>query len=355
MNKAIFSCAGSRKTTMVIDDSISLFNSEKKVLILTYTIINKDELKNRINSQLGFIPKNLSVLTWVSFLINECVRPYQNISYNESRISGITFIQGQSATYIDEKKIKGHYITTNENLYSDKLAKFAVKCNQDSSGLAIQRLEQLWDYIFVDEAQDLASYDLDIIALLFKSKIKIIVVGDIRQVVYSTHHAKRLSQYRKEKAIDFYREAEKRNLCKIIERNECFRSIQIICDFADIIFPELTKTLSKYKGSTDHQGIFAVHEKDVQKYYEEYTPIVLRHSKSSNTFGLSAINFGKSKGQTYERVLIFPTKPVRDFLKSGDISFLKDKHKFYVSVTRASESIAFVYNSKSIISMIQEY
>ena len=87
------------------------------------------------------------MLTWLSFLINEFVRPYQNVSYSSSRISGITFIQGQSAIYIDEKKTKGHYITQSENLYSDKLAKFAVKCNQDSNGLGIQRLEQLWDYL----------------------------------------------------------------------------------------------------------------------------------------------------------------------------------------------------------------
>lgn len=317
--------------------------------------MNKEELKNRISSQLGFIPQNLSVLTWVSFLINDCVRPYQKASYGGSSIKGITFIQGQSATYIDERKTKGHYITDNENLYSDKLAKFAVKCNKDSNGLVIQRLEQLWDYIFIDEVQDLASYDLDIIALLFKSKIATIVVGDIRQVVYSTHHARRLSQYRKEKAIEFYREAEKKELCKVIEKNECYRSIQVICDFADLIFPDLKKTISKYKGKTEHQGIFIVNEKDTNEYYEKYSPKVLRHSKSSNTFNLKAINYGKSKGQTYERVLIFPTKPIRDFLKTGDIKYLKDKHKFYVSITRAAESVAFVYNTKSPIKLIQEY
>lgn len=355
MNEAIFSCAGSRKTALIIDQSIDLFQKDNGILILTYTIMNKDELKNRINSRLGYIPKDLSVQTWVSFLINECVRPYQNFAYSESRISGINFVQGQSARYIDEKTTKGHYITQNENLYSDKLAKFALKCNNESDGLVIQRLEQVWDYIFIDEVQDLASYDLDIIALLFKSKIKMVVVGDVRQVVYSTHHARRLSQFRKEKAIDFYKEAEKRNLCKVIERNKCYRSIQVICDFADMVFPELTITKSKYGGITNHQGIFTVKEKDVKDYYELYKPTILRHSKTSNTQNLDAINFGKSKGQTYQRVLIFPTKPIREFLKSGDITMLKDKHKFYVSITRASESIAFVYNSKSAVSLIKEY
>jgi len=58
--------------------------------------------------------------------------------------------------------------------------------------------------------------------------------------------------------------------------------------------------------------------------------------------GLPAINFGASKGRTYERVLIFPTKPMLDYLARSDISKLKDRSKFYVAVTRAKYSVAFV-------------
>jgi DNA helicase-2/ATP-dependent DNA helicase PcrA len=355
MNKAVFSCAGSRKTTIVVEEAIELYNAGKKIIILTYTITNKEELELRVVSKLGFIPKRINIQTWLSFLVRECIRPYQNIIYNKKRIKGVNFVQGQSAIYANESSIKGHFITQNENLYSDKISKFVNKCNKKGNGKIIKRLEQIADYIFIDEVQDLASYDLDLVAMFFKSNIKTIVVGDVRQVVYTTHHARRLRRFRKEKAIDFYKEAEKAGLCSIEERTDCFRSIQCLCDFADSVYPELPKTTSKYIGTSEHQGIFTIKRDRVLEYYEKYSPKVLRHSIRSNTMGLEGINFGKCKGKTYERVLIFPTKPIKDYLSSGDISAITDRHKFYVSITRAKESIAFVYDENSALPFINEY
>jgi len=55
-----------------------------------------------------------------------------------------------------------------------------------------------------------------------------------------------------------------------------------------------------------------------------------------------AINIGVSKGRTYDRVLIFPTKPMKIYLKTKDIKKAGDISKLYVAITRARFSVAFV-------------
>jgi ATP-dependent DNA helicase UvrD/PcrA len=58
--------------------------------------------------------------------------------------------------------------------------------------------------------------------------------------------------------------------------------------------------------------------------------------------GLPAINIGMSKGSTYDRVLIFPTKPMLAYLKTGDLAKVGAVEKLYVAVTRARYSAGFV-------------
>lgn len=106
--------------------------------------------------------------------------------------------------------------------------------------------------------------------------------------------------------------------------------------------PDLPKTISKNIQITSHDGIFHILENDVPNYIEEYNPKILRFSKAINTMNLPALNIGLSKGRTYERVLIFPTKPMIKYLKSLDISEAGDKEKLYIAITRAKYSAAFV-------------
>lgn len=70
--------------------------------------------------------------------------------------------------------------------------------------------------------------------------------------------------------------------------------------------------------------------------------MVLRNSKKTDTLGLPARNFGVAKGRTYERVLVFPTKPIRTYLHDGDVSNLKEPERLYVAATRAQFSVCFV-------------
>ncbi|MFR3195551.1 MAG: 3'-5' exonuclease [Waltera sp.] len=69
----------------------------------------------------------------------------------------------------------------------------------------------------------------------------------------------------------------------------------------------------------------------------------------SHSAKYSVTTFGSSKGLTFDRVLIYPTQPMLNWLsgKSKDMK-AESLSKFYVAVTRAKYSVAFVYKTKKI-------
>lgn len=65
---------------------------------------------------------------------------------------------------------------------------------------------------------------------------------------------------------------------------------------------------------------------------------------TSKTLGFGGTNFGASKGGTFDHVVIFPTQPIKHYLKTRDPGVLADKARseLYVAITRAIHSVAFV-------------
>src|SRR5690606_4489097 len=179
-----------------------------------------------------------------------------------------------------------------------------------SKNYVIERISTLFKHIFIDEVQDLAGFDLEIIKFLLKTDSQIKLFGDPRQVTYHTHFSSKYKKYSKGKIEDFIR-----NECKKIDCNinletlkGSWRNNRDICDFANMIFPDYPTSNSHQEEKTGHDGVFLVRKKDVDKYIKEYSPMQLRYSKTIKINELyESKNFGESKGSTYDRVLIYPT------------------------------------------------
>ena len=340
----VIAAAGSRKTTFLVEEALS--NSDKQTLITTFTIENLQQIRKYIVERKGFVPSNIKLVGWYTFLLQDCARPYRNYLY-ERRIKTISMVEGQSVPYAKRSDTGTFYFEDGDKIYTDKIADFACRCNEESGGAMIKRLEGVFDKIFIDEVQDLAGPDLKLLELLFKSQLEMLIVGDNRQATYFTNHSRTNRGKRGINIIELFQSWERAGLCVISERNECYRCIQPICDFADSLYPDMPKTISKVEADNNHSGIFFVRPSDVNTYYQKYSPIVLRYSKASNTLGLPAMNFGLSKGQSFDRVLIFPTKPIQKYLKTKDINDVGDVAKFYVALTRARQSVAIVCDEKS--------
>jgi DNA helicase-2/ATP-dependent DNA helicase PcrA len=208
-------------------------------------------------------------------------------------------------------------------------------------------LERIYAHIFIDEVQDLVGYDLDVLDSLLVSGIKLILVGDPRQHTFATNIGPRNKKYRGARLADWF--AKRADVCTFEPRNYSYRCNQAICDFADAIYPNLPATTSIDVAPTGHDGIFQVATEDVPGYIAEHHPVtVLRHDKNVDTAGLPAMNIGIAKGSTFDRVMIFPTKPMLKYLEDGDETKLKAPERLYVAVTRARFSVAFVVPNRSV-------
>lgn len=340
MNKVVIACAGSRKTTSLVEEALN--DPSKRILITTYTVNNVMQIREMIIRKVGFIPKNIKVQTWFSFLLSDGVRPYQSYMYQDHRIKNIHFVSSKSAMYVKKTDIKKYYISGGEYIYTDKITDFIIQCNSRSSGLVINRLEEQYDYIFIDEVQDMAGYDLDFIELIIKSRIGIMIVGDCRQATYFTNCSIKNKQYKGCCIDSLFQEWEKQGLVEIEERNINYRSNQMICDFSDRLYPEYTASRSSEVSSNEHEGIIRIPQTEVERYILQWNPTILRYSRSTKTPDTLVFNYGETKGLTFDRVLIYPTKTILDYLNSGTELEPLTRSKFYVAITRARHSVAIV-------------
>lgn len=74
---------------------------------------------------------------------------------------------------------------------------------------------------------------------------------------------------------------------------------------------------------------------------------IKRKQKTNVNKEYPCYNFGESKGLEFKRVLIYPTKPIWDWI-IDNTKELKDQSraKFYVAITRAFDSVVIVRKDK---------
>lgn len=354
-NKFMIAAAGAGKTTFLVEKALKL--KDGNVLITTYTQANKEEIRKKIIEKNKCIPKHITVQTWFSMLLQHGVKPYQDYLF-EDKINGMILVNKPSGckyynkrgfpVYYREEETRNHYFNKDNKIYSDKISKFVFRCNERSNGAVINRLSRIYSHIFIDEVQDLAGYDLEIIKLLFESQSNILIVGDPRQVTYLTHLERKHEKYRQGKIKEFIQNECKKSNCIIDEDtlNVSYRNNELICNFSSKLYPEFKSCMSKQNDDVPHKGIFLVREKDVDEYLKIYNPVQLRDNIRVNVNNkYPAMNFGDSKGLTFDRVLIYPTKPFVDWIKDHN-SKLKpqSRSKFYVALTRAKYSVGIVFN-----------
>jgi len=344
MNTVILAPAGGRKTQTIIDKCLTGDNSKKK-LIVTYTTTGQQVIKERIwENSTG--EEQIEILGWYSFLLNHIIYPYSYDKYPQQVVNGFHFVEGRDPTTY--RKGRKRYFDDKGKVYSTRIGKLAYDILTSSNGAWIDRLERIYDEIYFDEVQDLTGNDLDILNELLKSKIEITLVGDVRQSVYSTSRSDtKHKNYKGLKKIRWFRKMETLQLCEIEERTQTWRCNQEIISFADSVLPnelEFPPTESMNVKKSDHDGIFLVSWENLQSYLNTFKPTSYRNRIDSKILeGTVATNFGQCKGETVKRGLIYPTNPIKKFLKDSS-NKLKDRSasSFYVAITRAIYSVAIV-------------
>src|SRR6266702_933520 len=147
------------------------------------------QLVNRISVDTSILPNHVTVMTWFAFLLNQCARPYQSAVIDEvGYIRGLNFI-GERPRHVSKSKPKSYYLDSHRDMFRDGVAAFAFEANRMSDGKVVNRLASMYDHIYVDEVQDMADYDLNVLELLMKSPVAVTVVGDPRQATFATNQS----------------------------------------------------------------------------------------------------------------------------------------------------------------------
>lgn len=352
-NEVIIAAAGGGKTTRLAARAHA--HACGKVALVTYTTNNVQEIRNKLYTLSPALPAHAEVWSWYTFLLHEMARPYQR-ALIDSRIVGLHWVTGRSAQGVAHKKTFQYYLSNDRLIYSDKISRFVLDCNTATNGAVIARLAERFNTIYIDEIQDMAGYDLDLLELVLQSSINLVMVGDHRQATYTTNNSAKNKPQTRANIILKFREWQKAGLANLSYEQDTYRCHQTVADLADSFYPTEPKTVSKNGSNTGHDGIFLVSAQSTAEYLENFRPQALRLDRRTNCNGYPAMNFGESKGMTFDRVLIFPHKAGEKWLASGNYDHVKGSiAKMYVGVSRARHSVAFVFDGESKVDGLIRY
>lgn len=349
MNKVFVSCAGSGKTTYIVNKAMEL-SKEKKILITTFTDNNTLEIVKKFYQIYGYKPSNVDVLPWFTFQLKHLIRPYQ-LPFIDDRIEKVIMVPGKSLTYRGNND-KENYVKDNQ-IFSDKIALLAYKTLSETLH-TFTRLQRIYDYIFIDEFQDMEGYDLNIIHYLSKHNMNIDIVCDPRQHTFSTHFDSKNHKYScaplkyiQEQCSDCF-EIDEKTL------NGSYRCPKNTIKYASTIFPELPQSdsLKKFENG---DGIYFIKESLIDVFLRKNNNVLqLRNSVSTVVNGAFEVTtFGKSKGLTRENTLIYPTKTMLKAILKNDFSDFKSKSDLYVALTRAEHKTGIIVPDKDFNKYIE--
>jgi len=364
-NDVIFAAAGNGKTYNLCKEAIGLSSESKKyILLVTYTNEGVRSLEKEYREQnSGVIDKNVTIMTWYSFLLSEFIKPYQcliklkykkykeefKISIPENYIKSIAFYQDVATPRYYNGGHYQYFMNSIADIRKDNVSHLANRCIEDSDQRVIRRLENIYSHALFDELQDFAGWDLEILKQLFESNLYIKCVGDYKQATFRTNNSAKNKQYRDEKIRDFFMLYERQGICSMQYENSTRRFNQEICDFVNTIHNDKESTVipadQAQESKIENAGVYIIDPKYIEEYCNQYQPVVLRWNKGSRIVfkhNCSIMNYGNSKGATFDRVIIVPTTTVISFILHKEL-ITKDqmRSKFYVACTRPRHSIVF--------------
>ncbi|WP_186129793.1 AAA family ATPase [Burkholderia gladioli] len=175
--RVIFAVAGSGKTARLIDD----LDLVKRVLLITYTESNYQEIRRRVLVKFGYIPDNITVCTYFTFLNSFCYRP---LLLMKMQTKGIAFERPSNYSTRQNLNSRNRYVTDSGRIYHARMAKIL-----DVYGCipALQRrLERYYDRVCVDEVQDIGGHDFNLLKQIIQANVEVLLVGDFYQHTYTT-------------------------------------------------------------------------------------------------------------------------------------------------------------------------
>ncbi len=331
--RVVFAVAGSGKTSSIIGS----LNADSRCLIITYTENNTRHLKNRVIDKLGEIPVGIRIYSYFTFLYSFCFRP---ICGYELKTKGINFnFPLPQYAQRSKKDTREHYIDKSGRLYANRIAKLLIEF--DVVPDVIQRIEKFYDSVFIDEVQDFAANDFNLICALEKANVDIRLVGDFYQHTFDTSRDGNTQQSLHE-CFDKYCNKLKKSGFEIdlTSLSNSYRCSPTVCDFVSENIG--IKILSHREDEVVVRYIDNIGEIDA--IFNNNSIVKLFYQKSDSYEGNTA-NWGNTKGlDHFQDVCVVLNPTTQKAFDKANLDQLNPttKNKLYVACTRAKGNLYFV-------------
>lgn len=321
----MFAVAGSGKTTTLIE-RLSL---EQRALIITYTENNYTHLQHSIIRRFGHMPPSITLLTYFGFLNGFCYRPQLELRLGTR---GLNFRTPPDYTRNIPRHQIEYYKDGKGYLFHNRLAKLLQI--KGTVPRLIARIERFYDQLFVDEVQDFAGHDFDLLLGLMPAQVDILLVGDFYQHTFDTSRDGRTNStlhddiHRYERRFsDAGANVDKETL------SHSWRCGTTVCDF---ITSHLKINIGSHR--QDETAIIPVTTQDQANTIHADPEVVKLLYQESYKYGCHALNWGASKGMDHfqDVCVVLSERNWRLYL-GGSFADVpaQTRNKLYVACSRA--------------------
>ena len=326
----IFAVAGSGKTSLVID-RLSL---DQRSLIITYTDNNHRHLRNRIIQKFGVIPSNITLMTYFSFLHGFCYRPLMQLQLGTR---GLSFRRppNRQLPLTDMARFRDG----GRRLYHNRLAKLL-----EVKGClpAIRaRVERFYDCVYVDEVQDFAGHDFNLLLGVSKAKAGMVFVGDFYQHTFDTSRDGTVNNTLHDDIAKY--EKRFRDAGITVDKTtlgSSWRCTKSVCDFINV---KLQITMGAHEERVSE--IVTVSDQAMANALHADPTIVKLFLKEHYKYGCHSQNWGASKGMDhFHDVCVVMGAGIWKQYMDGKLHEAnpQTKNKLYVACSRARGGLYFV-------------
>lgn len=322
--RVIFAVAGSGKTTHIV----SGLDLERRFLLVTYTENNLLNLRRKIVEKFGFFPSNIILNSYFTFLHGFCYKPFLLM---QMRTKGINFDPPPAWTQKLPRTKDAFYVDTGRRLYHNRIAKLLD--TKEVMGDVTRRIEKYADVVCVDEVQDIAGQDFELLMAICRSEVNVTLVGDFHQHTFDTSRDGPTNRTLHDDYEKYKQRFEKAGL--VVDTTslvKSYRCSQTVCDFIrehlgiEIYSHSTVPTEAALLcGQDDADRLHACHE-TVKLFYQ-------MHYK----FGCKSQNWGGVKGADhYHDVCVVLNGTAYQAFKNGVLKRLppQTRNKLYVACSR---------------------
>lgn len=359
--RVVLAVAGAGKTYTLCKN----VDENKRNIILAFTNQNIKNIIKELNENHDTILDNTYVYTFDSFKYNFFIRPYEPIiaryfgikTFVSKGVSLVTpppkLINGYPNRNYKNNKIFEHYVIK-DKYYCANLSELILQVKRGKEynlfDIAMKNINQFFDYIYIDEFQDFRQHDYELMEKIIKKSKNIVLVGDYFQhsvnaknntgkpfKVGNTKQTKRIITY--EEYIKLLKDLKLEVDTETLKRTR--RCPESICEFIRKKF-----NIEIYADNDNKGNIIFLENIDAIKEVIENNNIIKLVESESKNYKFNCINWGYSKGDTYNDICVILTEKLENLKEKDNIEYTSTINKVYVAMTRTKGNLYIIEKTK---------